>query len=328
MKEKKEIICPVSFVTDSMVEDVDINSIFIDPYMSTETVNAKAVAIFDLIKPLRDQNPDIAQMAYFIDGHQLASSGVAIKCYILMNCRNLIHTTIYRFLNEAFKDIDVIGINPVDDYYLLNLHARAMSNIDIDTALISSINYSIKIATVYQNQHISLVKLTTESMMSMIFNDTVATILTPFIENLISAANFEPLFNAFTKKIYGKTPDKKNSLNDQYVFISSTLNEIMSNISGDLYLGYMMMADSIAQMILSHPKYFDCDHFDDPNYRATDAFKNSPLLKNIGDSFIELANQYQYKDELINDKSRNGIPKISTDKEENIGNEDLKIFKF
>jgi hypothetical protein len=52
------------------------------------------------------------------------------------------------------------------------------------------------------------------------------------------------------------------------------------------------------------------------------------LLKNIGDSFIELANQYQYKDELINNKSRNGIPKISTDKEENIGNEDIKIFKF
>lgn len=328
MKEKKDIICPVSFVTDSIVEDMDINSIFIDPYTSTETVNAKAVAIFDLIKPLRNQNPDIAQMAYFIDGHQLASAAIAIKCYVLMNCRNLIHTTIYRFLNEAFKDINFIGPNPVNDYYLVNLHDRAMSNIDIDIVLISSINCSIKIATVYQNQPISLVNMVTESMMSMIFNDTVASILTPFVENLITAANFEPLFDAFTEKIYGKTPDKKNSLNDQYVFISSTLNEIMSNISGDLYLGYMMMADSIAQMILSHPKYFDSDHIDDPNYRATDAFKNSPLLRNIGDSFIELANQYQYKDELINDKSRNRIPKISTGKEENIGNGDFEIFKF
>ena len=287
-EKQKPVISAVTFVGNKAMQDADVNTMFVQPYMMSQVTNLSNSIMMDHQKSIyldencnNDDKMKFMTWASYNDRAELASLASQITSYIIQNCTDLIVSTILRFNNEALQ----IGTKKSSECFGV---ANMVSPNDIYSELINVVPSKVYSMCEYIEVFVDGSRAFFEFniLMDDILSHIVARILNMYIIDITTSlgenGEVENLYRMLFFKCYNAQCTTLPSIADQYAFVTSIMRNMMEEYITELRGAFAMIAQSSANMLVNSATVY-ARNYENIDYTTSTMMKDIPQLTSLFD---------------------------------------------
>ena len=287
-EKQKPVISAVTFVGNKAMQDADVNTMFVQPYMMSQVTNLSNSIMMDHQKSIyldencnNDDKMKFMTWASYNVRAALASLASQITSYIIQNCTDLIVSTILRFNNEALQ----IGTKKSSECFGV---ANMVSPNDIYSELINVVPSKVYSMCEYIEVFVDGSRAFFEFniLMDDILSHIVARILNMYIIDITTSlgenGEIENLYRMLFFKCYNAQCTTLPSIADQYAFVTSIMRNMMEEYITELRGAFAMIAQTSANMLINSATVY-ARNYENIDYTTSTMMKDIPQLTSLFD---------------------------------------------
>lgn len=244
----EEYICPISFVNGEVVENSDLNELFIAGFRDKICTDYTHSLMTDEIKKSFNDNPSDQQIEWMrdlkdVEGAAFASS---IMQYLTSNITDLAYNTLIVFFQNTGVDNATIDT-------MINI---LVNKIDIRDKVQQVICQSeLPVTRMYPKEALyPIMSIGFDSIYSMSISIIFEPAIEQFVSMLINEKSIEYMYDSMYRLVYDEEP-KPTTYSNMYNLCMSVLREQFDRITMDYRLALMGICRNVTAMCDTNPVY-------------------------------------------------------------------------